>query len=219
MNDNKIYERLTEPFPSSAMKKIPHGPNLTTINAQYIRERLNLVFGVFGWNFSGEWQRLDQGVIFTGSLKIKRPGSDDVWHEVQAPGFSQLRKNNWGDAYKSAQTDALSKACSNIGIGNDVFKGEADEKQREYEYSNLGAVNKRPREAIKSKPNLAKKLTDKFMEITKDKTTEEKKALAKSYLKIDSFKEISGMTDSKLKALIASLDDMKIAISIPFEGA
>ena len=43
-------------------------------------------------------------------------------HSVDAIGFSENKKNI-GDAYKGARTDALSKAASYLGLGNDMFKG------------------------------------------------------------------------------------------------
>lgn len=94
---------------------------LTSIGAQYIVERMNDVFGIFGWTQEGEFERTDKGVVWVGVLKVRQP--DGAWHNLPAVGYDDVRHENWGDAYKGALTAALSKAASRLGIGNEVFKG------------------------------------------------------------------------------------------------
>ena len=57
---------------------------------------------------------------YRGSLQIVV--NNEVVHSVEAIGYSDNKKNI-GDTYKSARTDALSKAGSYFGIGNEMYKG------------------------------------------------------------------------------------------------
>jgi hypothetical protein len=118
---NKLYDKLVEEFPTEAYQvDSSRGFNLTSLKAQFVRERLNTVFGFNGWRFTGEFKDLeDNGVLFFGKLSVK-VGEND--HTVEGVGYSG-KKKNLGDVYKSANTDALSKAASNLGIGNSVYKG------------------------------------------------------------------------------------------------
>jgi hypothetical protein len=130
---NEIYKKLTADFPQEALKAdVSRGAGnpFTSVGAQYIVERLNEVLGVDGWSFTGDFERADEGVLYFGNLAIrmngepKNPitGTDGVWHVVEGVGFSAI-KRNLGDTYKSARTDALSKAASMLGVANEVFKG------------------------------------------------------------------------------------------------
>lgn len=123
-----IYQKLTEPFPKEAYTVLYRtGKELTSIKAQYIVERLNEVFGLGGWRFDGEWKEENDGILFFGELTYS---IEDSKGEIRSfstgliPGFSDGGKDkDRGDAYKGARTDALSKAASQLGVGNDVFKG------------------------------------------------------------------------------------------------
>ena len=115
-----IADQLKAPFTQDAYSvDSSRGFNLTSIKAQYIVERLNDVCGIDGWEFKGDYTTVDTGVIFFGTLVIN---DGHKGHQQQAPGFATIKKNI-GDAYKGAQTDALSKAASKFGLGNEVFKG------------------------------------------------------------------------------------------------
>lgn len=140
MSDVKLfYKRLTTPFPDEALSvDSSRGFNLTSVKAQYVVERMNETFGMDGWTFTGEYQKEDNGVLYFGELAVRVGGetvvftSDDgtqaetyepLWHTVEGVGYSD-NKRNIGDTYKSARTDALSKAASMLGVANDVFKGK-----------------------------------------------------------------------------------------------
>lgn len=121
-----IYSKLTKEFPKEAYSILYRkNAELTSIKAQYIVERLNEVFGLGGWRFDGEWKEVDDGVLFFGELSyvIEEGGENKVFTTGTIPGFSGTDVENRGDAYKGARTDALSKAASQIGVGNEVFKG------------------------------------------------------------------------------------------------
>lgn len=136
-------EMLRKPFPKEAFqpdrsrvnKNTGQGPVMTSIKAQYVIERLCDVFGVTGWEMNGEYQETDNGVLYIGYLLLK-----DFDHKIQSVGFMQKRYNV-ADAYKGSRTDALSKACSQLLIGNEVFKGNVN-LHAYYEYEEKVEVQK-----------------------------------------------------------------------------
>ena len=114
------YRELLKPFPAEAYSvDSSRGFNLTSIKAQYVVERLNEVMGVDGWELVGNFEKEGTGVLFIGKLVLNDGFSG---HSQLAVGYSDTKKNI-GDAYKGAMTDALSKAASKFGLGNEVFKG------------------------------------------------------------------------------------------------
>lgn len=125
-----VYEALTAPFPDEALSTdSSRGFDLTSVKAQYVKERLNEVLGFTNWRLDGQYEEVDGGILYQGRLTLFLgdfacfPDGGPMTHYVEALGFS-AKKKNIGDTYKSAQTDALSKAVSNIGVANDVFKGK-----------------------------------------------------------------------------------------------
>lgn len=104
---------------------------LTSIKAQYVIERLNEVFGTGQWNavydivHMGTFPGMDTstegaqaGVIMRCSLFA--PGIRTVHH---FGGALMRAKQDMNDVFKSAATDGLTKCASQLGIGNNVFKG------------------------------------------------------------------------------------------------
>lgn len=123
----ETYNKLTEDFPQEALSKdSSRGFDLTSIKAQYIKERLNEVFGIWGWEVVGKHEATTSSILYFGKLIVRVMSTDKdksaLIRVVESVGYSMVKKN-LGDSYKSAQTDFLSKAASFIGIGNEVFKG------------------------------------------------------------------------------------------------
>jgi len=121
----EFFNKLRADFPKEAYSiDSSRGFNLTSLKAQYIKERLNEVFSIWCWNFEEKFQDIGNGVMCFGKLYVSYTNKEKekVDREVTACGFSE-KKRNMGDTYKGASTDALSKAASFIGIGNEVFKG------------------------------------------------------------------------------------------------
>ena len=131
------YQELIKDFPSEALSKdSSRGFDLTSIKAQYIKERLNDVFGIWGWEVVGEYKADEKSVLYFGELRVTEktyllannsedatPAEvDSFTRKVESVGYSAIKKN-LGDSYKSAQTDFLSKAASFIGVGQKVFQG------------------------------------------------------------------------------------------------
>lgn len=141
LSDPKLYDKLKAPFPKEAFSKdTSRGFALTSIKAQFVKERLNEVFGPFGWGLVGDSNELPSGVLFKGELQIydRTDGEARLYHRVEAEGFAGKKKNH-GDTVKSARTDCLSKAASSLGIGNEVFKGEVNLDEMEKSYQNTKA--------------------------------------------------------------------------------
>ena len=119
----ELYAKLVAPFPPEAYSSDKsRGFALTTVKAQYIKERLNDVFGIFGWKFQENFVDKEKGVVCHGILLVQ---VGDETRIVNATGGCDYKDKGQtiGDPYKSAATDSLSKACSFIGIANEVFKG------------------------------------------------------------------------------------------------
>ncbi len=121
----EIYKALSAPFPQEALSTdVSRGFDLTSIKAQYIKERLSEVLGIFGWRIFGEYKETEKGVLYFGRLEVIISCNEiELKREVEAVGYSDFKRVA-ADAYKGAQTDALSKCASFVGVGNDVFKGK-----------------------------------------------------------------------------------------------
>lgn len=149
MSKDQVYEKLSAPFPKEAMTSdSSRGFALTSIKAQYVRERLNEVLGVNGWSSNTEVvDRTDEGVAVKLVLTAHIDGKD-----VSRSSFGGASKKNkgqtYGDLFKSAETDALSKAASNFGVGNDVFKGLVDPKTLSTKSSGSSAPAKKTSSAV-----------------------------------------------------------------------
>lgn len=114
---------LDVPLPPEALKQHPTKTFLTTINPAYVIERLNDVFGVGTWyqetrevfpHAFAEHATTSEWVVVHSTLHIPAYG-------VQLQTYGGNDNKDMGDAYKGAQTDALTKAASMLGIGAHVW--------------------------------------------------------------------------------------------------
>ena len=118
-----LQDQLEAPFPSDAYTvDKSRGFPLTSLKAQFVVERLNKVFTIFGWDFLPNFVENDKGVLCEGVLTVRY---NDQVRKVYQTGSSQHKKI-LADSRKSAATDCLGKAASWLGVGNDVFKGNVD---------------------------------------------------------------------------------------------
>lgn len=131
LDEMEVYKKLAAPFPKAAYvadrsrmnTKTGRGIVLTSLKAQFVIERLNEVLGFMNWSHGGEYQvQTDGSVIFQGALVVTINGKQNRFFSA---GFGS-KKTNMGDTYKSAKTDSLCKCASQIGVGNDAFKGLID---------------------------------------------------------------------------------------------
>lgn len=117
------------PLPKEAVKANPARPGMSSVNAIYITERLNEVFGVGGWSFTvseGEGTPFTQTTkngdraMYKGLIKGRLELSNGAVYEAVASSDN----SDEGDALKGAGTDALTKCCSWLGIASYVWKNQ-----------------------------------------------------------------------------------------------
>lgn len=140
--EDKIYSELCAPFDMSCYSiDSSRGFDLTSLKAAFVFDRLNLVLGLTNWQFSGNFERQDDGgAIFFGQLVIKIGDRTKI---VDGVGFGKKGKNP-ADTLKSAQTDALSKCASYVGVAIDAFKGLVDPKAVKNSSGNKAYAAKKP---------------------------------------------------------------------------
>ena len=120
-------ERLNRDLPSQALKPHPTKSYLTSINAAFLFDTLNEVFGISGW--------LIDAVTSKAGGKINEKSGEQIVAKVELmiPEYGIYRMSyggndnvDIGDAYKGAVTDATTKICSTFMNGvNKVWKNEA----------------------------------------------------------------------------------------------
>ena len=116
-------ELLNQPLPPEALKQHPSKSFLTTINSIYVTERLNDVFGVGAWKLTTEpisENQKEKGNIFVvckTTIEIPEYG-------IRYECFGGNDNADYGDAYKGATTDAITKIGSWLGIGAHVWKNQ-----------------------------------------------------------------------------------------------
>lgn len=119
---------LNQPLPPEALKQHPTKKFLSTINAIYVTERLNAVFGVGQWHTRVE-------VVDAKPTKPDRNNNVSIMvvtktiFEVPEYGihyecFGGNDNDDLGDAYKGSTTDAITKIGSFLGIGAHVWKNQ-----------------------------------------------------------------------------------------------
>lgn len=118
-------EQLRKPLPSEAVKQHPTKTFLSTIKAIYVVERLNEVFGIGRWHLKSEIIDNKTAMIVVRSvLTVPEYGIELESFGGNDNGGENSKGHDLGDAYKGATTDALTKICSYLEIGMDVFKGK-----------------------------------------------------------------------------------------------
>ena len=120
----ELYDKLTAPFPQEAITADKsRGFVLTSIKAQYVIERLNDVFGTDGWEAKPQvlFNDKESGCGVHVTLTARYKGLAPIARHVIS---GSKAKPDPGDLLKSAMTDAICKAASHLGIGNDVYKGK-----------------------------------------------------------------------------------------------
>lgn len=114
----EIKAILDRPLPPEAVKPHPSKNYLSCIKSIYVTERLNEAFGVGAWSVKTEPVDVrDKMVVVKTSLDIAEYG-------IHYESYGGNDNPDFGDAYKGASTDAITKIGSWLGIGADVFKGK-----------------------------------------------------------------------------------------------
>jgi len=118
---------LRSPLPKEAISQHPTKTFLSTIKAIYVVERLNQVFGIGNWNLKSEIiDNATSMIVVKSILTIPEYNIELESYGGNNNGGENSKNFDLGDAYKGATTDALTKICSYLEIGIDVFKGNGN---------------------------------------------------------------------------------------------
>jgi hypothetical protein len=123
----EMRDKLRAPLPAESIKPHPTKTYLSSIKAIYVVERLNDVFGVGAFNLRSETvEKGANGTIVTKTtLTIPDYGIHLESYGGNDNGGEASKNFDLGDAYKGSVTDAITKICSYLEIGIDVFKGKS----------------------------------------------------------------------------------------------
>lgn len=116
---SEMREKLTHPLQPEAVTPHPTKKFLSSIKSIYVTERLNEVFGTGAWKIETNFVDKDNKMIV---VKVKFTIPE---YGIEYECFGGNDNPDLGDAYKGATTNALTKIASWLGIGQEVFKGEA----------------------------------------------------------------------------------------------
>lgn len=111
-------ELLNQPLPKEALKPHPTRKYLSVINAIFVTERLNKVFGV------GAWQVRTEFVAIQGKMVVTKTIFDVPEYGIHYECYGGNDNADLGDAYKGSTTDAITKIGSYLGIGAHVWKND-----------------------------------------------------------------------------------------------
>lgn len=116
-----MKQALNRALPAEAIKPHPTKNYLSTINAIYVSERLNEVFGVGEWQTKVEYvsEKTNKTTMVVVKLTLDIPA-----YGIHYECFGGNDNADFGDAYKGATTDALTKIGSWLGIGAHVWKND-----------------------------------------------------------------------------------------------
>jgi hypothetical protein len=138
---------IKKPLPKEAVTQHPTRSNLSTIKAIYVTERLNDVFGVGAWKIKTELvapimektKTTNSGKERTEYTAVLKTYFNIPDYGIYYESIASSVNDDPGDACKGATTDAITKICSYIGIGIDVFKGQHDSALQTYENTQVAS--------------------------------------------------------------------------------
>lgn len=172
---------LRKPLPCEAVKQHPTKTYLSSIKAIYVIERLNEVFGIGKWKLLSEIiDNKTSMIVVKARLIIEEYGIDLESYGGNDNGGEGSKNFDLGDAYKGATTDALTKICSFLEIGIDVFKGKITHK-------NTTSSEPKPKD---NRPFINKAQVDKVIEKIRSGDKEAKDKCYKAFQVNSEFKKL-----------------------------
>jgi hypothetical protein len=201
----KMREALRAPLPPEAITKHPTKTYLSSIKAIYVTERLSDVFGIGTWQLRTETvERAEGGTVVTKTtltipaynIHLESFGGNDNGGETN-------KNFDLGDAYKGSVTDAITKICSLLEIGIDVFKGKGGATAPKTPAKNLGRGN--PNSANTPKPT--EKKPKELLPGTKDWTGT--LGRMKEGVTIETIKQFFTLSEENEKKIIAEATTVK----------
>jgi hypothetical protein len=141
MHIKELLKELGKPFPPEAFEvDDSRGFELVGIKGAYVIERLNEVFGPCGsgWAYTVKRAELmDDWMMVDIELRYCINGE---WSEpILAFGDCRVVRGRLGDARKGALSDALKKAASLLGVGNEAYKGLLRTQEQRQGQDNVAA--------------------------------------------------------------------------------
>lgn len=117
----EMKAKLNSAIQAEAIKQHPTKSYLSTINAIYVSERLNDVFGVGEWQTKVEYinEKSNKTTMVVVKLTLDIPA-----YGIHYECYGGNDNADYGDAFKGATTDALTKIGSWMGIGAHVWKND-----------------------------------------------------------------------------------------------
>ena len=117
----EMKAKLDAPLPKEAIKQHPSKKFLSTINAIFVTERLNDVFGVGSWRTKTE--TVTSAPTKTGTTMVVTKTIFEIpEYGIYYECYGGNDNADLGDAYKGSMTDAITKIGSYLGIGAHVWK-------------------------------------------------------------------------------------------------
>ena len=225
MSDNlRIWEKVAA-VPSKAQKKIMGGrlKGFTDINPMWRLKVLTELFGPVGegWYTEIASCSTDAGadglIVATVIVKLYYKIGDNWSNPVYGIGGSMLvakeksGPNTSDEAFKMAETDAISVACKKLGIGADVYweKGRSDSK-----YSGDDQTSGQSKEEPQSNvldADEARKVVDNVVKLGDEVTSV--KALGDLWK--DNIKQINKLPMGLLADLTSWKDERKAELTAP----
>lgn len=117
-------ELINKWLPKNALKpgKSMGNVTMTDIAPWSVTDRLNEVFGIGGWQMRAEYVTMQEGK--GNPMVVVKMIFDVPEYNIHYECFGGNNNQDLGDAFKGAQTDALTKVASWLGIGTGVWRGE-----------------------------------------------------------------------------------------------
>lgn len=122
MNQDNIYDKLSEPFPQEMERTVSKGgASLTYLPVSEIINRMNRIFGPTGWSHEVVSCNRDLSdpdwIVAHVRVRLIDGASHDGFGGVQVKRKKSGDIVDLGDEFKGAVSDALKKACQHFGVG------------------------------------------------------------------------------------------------------
>jgi transposase len=235
-----IYNKLSEPLPREAIRKVDEYRGLVGFNTQYVVERLNEVFGILGWSHDVEkdsngdrkYHRVKvpyimdkktgelgekEFIICEAELSILNPETGEPIKKIHTTGGMAIIRGDIDDAYKGAKTEALCKAASYIGVGAEAYKGllKVEGSQSAEEKEGAG----RPRQASQKQKELIKNMMN-WKDVPEELATKVTSFLSRPSNAVQGMKEAADIIDAlsacpkKVKSTAESSDNETTKLNV-----
>lgn len=196
----EMKAKLNEPLPAEALKKHPTKTFLSVINAIYVTERLNEVFGTGSWQIKSEFVEKNvrtytskNGSEVTSTMIVVKTIFNIPEYGIYYECFGGNDNDDIGDAYKGAVTDAITKIGSWLGIGAHVWKNNPYAAQQQQPAPQPQPKPQAQPQAAKNVATLRERVTQ-FLKGLDDITF-------KTYCDYFMIEDVNRMTDAQVNAV------------------